>query len=225
MSECSSGDEIVVRSSLIGDYVETSSSSEDDGRMRTRSSKGKSTLRPKRVKTIPDAIAEGESAEHDPYTESPTLTRLKRKLSIQEHEHAPAAAGPSERLLSLTATPEPPSEDWPKLRSGRGRPPIVTKSRVVVANGNTPGGKHWKCTLGGLDCTHIVYNAKTREGQREIEEHYEMHGRVVEEAMETIGLETQKSEGYQVDNLLAKIEGMAKKWAESKPPPLRELGE
>jgi hypothetical protein len=75
----------------------------------------------------------------------------------------------------------------------------------------------------------VVANVRTREGKSEVERHYASHGKLMDEALQTIDLEMQRyggaRGGYNVDNLMGKIQKMSRKWQEGKPTPLKCLEE
>ncbi|KAI5843667.1 hypothetical protein BZA05DRAFT_410293 [Tricharina praecox] len=199
---------------------------------KTVSSKGRSILRPSRNE-IP---IEPPSPESYPVLDdaSPIETRLKRRCDSDTI----VVAGESRLKRQIMSSPSespPPTPDISEYRRG-GNLEMSKRSMKSTGQGTRNLGarlsmlsedSYWKCTLDGLRCSHVVPNAKTRDGRHAIEQHYAFHGRVMAEAMQTIDMETQTSSGggYRVDHLMDKIRMMSQKWEQSKPSPLKGLGE
>lgn len=175
-----------------------------------RSTKGRSILRPRRNE-IPL-----EPSSPDDILDSPIEKHLKRR---HEPNDTITVGGSSLKRQILSS---PPAES---RRSSR--PPELSRSKLQVRPPRILGDEpYWTCTLDMPRCKHVIANAKTREGRHAIELHYEFHGKIMSDAMETLGVETQAhGGGYQVDNLMRKIQEMSQRWEERKPTPLKGLGE
>ena len=196
---------------------------------KTVSAKGRSILRPSRNE-IP---IEPPSPESRQMLEdaSPIETRLKRRFDPDTI----FVAGSSQLKRQILSSPPKSQPLAPEisehLRGGSSKASMVSTGQGTRNLGAQPSilseNSYWKCTLDEPRCSHVVPNAKTRDGRHAIEQHYAFHGRVMAEAMQTIDMETQanSSDGYRVDHLMDKIRMMSQKWEQSKPSPLKGLGE
>lgn len=198
--------------------VDWSSSSSDNEQVRGRSSKGKSVLRPARTRddipieppsplelqddnsrsiTVERLIAPGAAPGLS------TRDRLKRRAT--ETDDSSQTEGRDSRFLKRLRSFEPSVSsssgdrsadeavkvNWPELKPGRGRPPMIV-SKLLSTSSNRSGG-HWVCTIDS--CGHEILDAGTRSGRRAIEEHYQMHEKIVKEAMAVIDVETHPGNG------------------------------
>jgi hypothetical protein len=173
---------------------------------KTVSTKGRSILRPRRNEVFlePESLRITEEA-------SPSDLRVKRRLDSD------VVANGSRLKRQVLASPSPPPI-----------PPLLVRERGRKSKPQPLGHSeqsYWRCTLDQPRCSHVVPNAKTRDGRHAIERHYESHGQVMEDARQIIEMEAQAAGGYQVDHLMEKIMMMSRKWEESKPSPLKGLGE
>ncbi|KAF8433839.1 hypothetical protein BGX38DRAFT_1275951 [Terfezia claveryi] len=216
---------------------ESSESELEDVKPIRRSAKGKSVLRP-RTSTIPLEAP-------TPVTSRSSTTKIDEDDEMMDFEldedrkpsnKRPAVsddndllATPAERLKkryrAIHAQPrrsqsrsETPSLDtkieWPALRPGTGKSPIEM-GYMPPTSSSRPGGS-WMCSVP--NCKYKLLEGDSVSGRALIEAHYESHARVMQDAMEIIGVETQAARGiYHVDNLLAKIEQMASVWAKHRP--------
>jgi len=198
---------------------------------KTVSTKGRSILRPRRsVIPLEPPSPENRLALDDT---SPIETRLKRRQGL---ESITVASGSRLKRQMLSS----PSESPPPSELQRSEPPrsISPVPRRPGKGGNKLNGRlsrkslkkednNWTCTLDGPRCTHVVANAKTRDGRHAIEQHYAFHGKIMADAMQTIDMEAQANPGggYHVGHLMKKIQEMSQKWEQSKPSPLKGLGE
>lgn len=109
----------------------------------------------------------------------------------------------------------------PSLRLGSSKPPISAIFPPAVRP-NRPGG-HWQCEISG--CNLSILDTDTAENLQLIEQHYAEHAKIIKQAIDVIGggeiLPDRPR--HHVDNLLAKIERMAKTWEISKQAPLTSL--
>ncbi|KAF8538112.1 hypothetical protein BDD12DRAFT_843759 [Trichophaea hybrida] len=196
---------------------------------KTVSTKGRSILRPRRS-VIPLEPPSPES-RLVPDDASPIETRLKRRQGLETITVASGSRLKRQMLSFPSESPppssmqysEPPRSESPvQQRNGKGvHKPNGRLSRKFMED-NT-----WTCTLDVPRCTHVVTNAKTRDGRHAIEQHYAFHGKIMADAMQTIDMEVQanSSGGYHVSHLMKKIQEMSQKWEQSKPSPLKGLGE
>ncbi|KAF8460480.1 hypothetical protein BDZ91DRAFT_738975 [Kalaharituber pfeilii] len=197
----------------------------------TRSSKGKSVLRP-RASDIPVEVpspltghSDGKVDEDEEMVdcdyEDDMIIPSKSRIKREAEEEGSTAERLTKRYRSLHAqarTSQSPSVEsrktWPELRPGTGKPPIKV-GHLPPTSSDRPGGV-WICSVP--NCKLKIFEADTLVGRRQVEAHYESHGRVMQDALDLIGSETQATRGmYHVDNLLAKIEEMANNWAEHRP--------
>jgi hypothetical protein len=179
-------------SDSFSDELATPSASDRSTRGKTVSTKGRSSLRPRRSEAPLDPA---------PEEASPSDLRVKRRLDPEAADGLPGSRLKRQVLVSPSPPPMPPP------------PP-----RKISQGEQT----HWRCTLDEHRCSHVVPNAKTRDGRHAIERHYESHGQVMQDARQIIEMEAGR---YQVDHLMEKIKMMSRKWEESKPSPLKGLGE
>jgi hypothetical protein len=208
------------RSNLVdeegGEIDGFSSSSDEGGPTHTRSSKGKSVLRPARPRNdIPIDPASPLEVQDDGPTGItvdrliapgvgpgiPTRDRLKRKGTDDiphtyngENRFIKRLRSTNQSVSSSSGNPsadEAAKVNWPELKPGRGRPPVIV-SRLLATSSNRAGG-HWICTID--NCGHEILDAGTRSGRRAIEEHYQTHEKIVKEAMAVINVETHPSNG------------------------------
>ncbi|KAI5811112.1 hypothetical protein DFH27DRAFT_531474 [Peziza echinospora] len=205
---------------------ESESESESETAEKPKSSKGKSVLRP-RASIIPlepssplqgrgptlDDLEDEEMPdmvlEDEP--ESSNATTSKRGAE----EDTNTAERLTKRMRSLQAQSSASLPDIQIDSPPTGKPPIKI-GKMPPTTSNRPGGL-WMCSLDG--CKHKVYKADTPEGILQVEQHYESHSLKMKDAMDTVARETENARGiYAVDHLLAKIEEMAKRWAERRPP-------
>lgn len=164
------------------------SDSEDNGPRKRQSSKGKSSLRPSLTMPSPEAPGGAESIDDSSSsTEDTSLALpLNRKRApddlISFNIGTPAAKHPrthTNSQLPISAAGISISD----LIVGRHRVPSSVTSPQTVGP-NRPGG-HWECEIDG--CKHSILDANEPENLKQIEEHYEDHGRIVEQAMKAIG--------------------------------------
>lgn len=102
----------------------------------------------------------------------------------------------------------------PILQPGTNRPPCsATSLETTCTNGLGDG---WECEISG--CNYNILDADTAESLQLIEKHYAEHAQLIKQAMDAIGGDVLPSRPHHVDNLLAKIEQMARKWAASSLP-------
>lgn len=163
------------------------SDSEDNGPRKRQSSKGKSSLRPSLTMPPPEAPGSTDDNNSNSSTEDTSLALpLNRKRApddlISFNIGTPAAKHPRTHTngqLPISAAGISVSD----LIVGRHRVPSSATSPQTVGP-NRPGG-HWECEIDG--CKHSILDANEPENLKQIEEHYEDHGRIVEQAMEAIG--------------------------------------
>lgn len=127
--------------------------------------------------------------------DSPAATALKRRL-------APELGGSALKRQLLSASPPAAAAALP---------------RFLFAGGGAEA--RWTCTLDAA-CAYEVGNPKTRDGRHAIEKHYEFHGKMMADAMQTLD-----REGADGGYLMRKIQAMNARLAERKPTPLKGLGE
>ena len=196
---------------------------------KTVSAKGRSALRPSRNE-IPIEPPSSDSLQM--HTDaSPIEIRLKRRY---DGDNVIVASGSQlkRRILCLSSE-SPLASDTNGYLSDAGakasKKPAKGQSAEKFTAGLSMVGEdlHWKCTLDGPRCGHVVPNAKTRGGQDAIEQHYASHGRIMAEAMQTIDMESQAGAGggYRINHLMDKIRTMSQKWEQSKPAPVEGLDE
>lgn len=169
----------------------------------------------KLVPRIPDSRSETDSITNTPaFIRSPPAPKGKSPARVPVLTSTPTLQKRvPDSSLPRTAK-RPRTRGVPTLLPGTGKPPL-SSTGVYSTRANRPGG-HWECEISG--CGHAVLDADTAENLRAIEEHYEEHAEVIRQAMDAIGGGTGlQGHGRHVDNLLAKLEAMAEKWAISKP--------
>ncbi|RPB25846.1 hypothetical protein L211DRAFT_847623 [Terfezia boudieri ATCC MYA-4762] len=198
---------------------ESSESEPEDVKPIRRSAKGKSVLRP-RTSTIP-LEAPTPLASCSPTTkfdEDDEMMDFKLEEDTKPSNKRPALsddndplATPAERLKkryrAIHAQPrrsqsrsETPSIDtkleWPALRPGTGKSPIEM-GYMPPTSSCRPGGP-WMCSVP--NCKYKLLEGDSVAGRALIEAHYESHARVMQDAMEIIGVETQAARGiYHVE--------------------------
>lgn len=124
-----------------------------------------------------------------------------------------AVAGSSVFSSSLSTLPLVAITN-PGLQPGTNKPPCsATSPEATRTNGPGDG---WECEISG--CNYNILDADTAESLQLIEKHYTEHAQLIKQAMDAIGGNVLPSRPHHVDNLLAKIEQMARKWAASSPP-------
>lgn len=171
------------------------SDSDDNSLQKRRSTKGKSSLRPSLTLAPPETPgrAGGNDSDTD---EIPSALPLNRKRApddlVSFNIEAPAAKQPRtcvNRQFSIS-----PPVSAAKATTAIRAPSSATSPQTVGPN--RPGG-HWECEIDG--CKHSILDANEPKNLMLIEEHYEGHGRVVEQAMEAIGGESLPNRpGYRV---------------------------
>lgn len=120
----------------------------------------------------------------------------------------------SSTFSSSLSTPSPAAITNPDLQPGTDKPPCSAVSPEATRT-NGPG-ESWECEISG--CNYAILDADTAESLQLIEKHYAEHAQLIKQAMGVIGGNILPSRPHHVDNLLAKIGQMAKKWAASNPP-------
>jgi hypothetical protein len=156
---------------------------EEDRRPQTRSSKGKSILRPRPGKVLPEPPASPPEDEDDFSNDSPIITRLKRKPDSN-------ILFPTNQKKPLSSIETSSNAPGPNGRSSQA-PPLYSSIREPEPLNFQPG-RQWRCP--GQECgTVLDVNPKTRDGRHAIEQHYEKHGKTAKEALQTIELEQQSS--------------------------------
>lgn len=234
---------------------ESSESELEDVKPVRRSAKGKSVLRP-RTSTIPLEVPSplADRSSTTKIDEDEEMMDFQLDEDIKRGNKRPAVtddddllATPGERLKkryraihaqprrsqSRSETPNlDPKLEWPALRPGTGKSPIEI-GHMPPTSSVRPGGS-WTCSVPS--CKYTLLEGDSVFGRALIEAHYESHARVMQDAMEIIGVETQAARGiYHVEwvdrlpirtfceltcldsNLLAKIEQMAGVWAKHRP--------
>lgn len=174
-----------IRMSVTPTY--SNSDSEDNGPRKRQSSKGKSSLRPSRTMPPPEAPGSIDDNSSNSSIEDTSLALpLNRKRApddlISFNIGTPAAKYPRTHTngqLPISAAGISVSD----LIVGRHRVPSSATSPQTVGP-NRPGG-HWECEIDG--CKHSILDANEPDNLKQIEEHYEGHGRIVEQAMKAIG--------------------------------------
>lgn len=210
------------------DDAEESSSSESEPEEQNpqnrRSTKGKSVLRPKTSTIIPErssplsarALTRTDNGEDMPdldlFPDSDETNKHARKrtaattdLGIDSDD---PVTTPAERLKkryrAIHAQPRPRSEtpvpdpavDWPPFLNGTGKPPIDI-GHMPPTTSSRPGGA-WMCSVP--NCEYRLLDADSADGRTLIEAHYGTHARVMQDAMEIIGMEKQAARGiYHVE--------------------------
>jgi len=182
-----------------------------------RSAKGKSVLRP-RTSTIPLEVP-------SPLAGRSSTTKIEENEEMMDFEldedtkpsnKRPAdeddvLATPAERLKkryraihaqprrsqSLSETPSlDPKLEWPALLPGTGKSPIEI-GHMPPTSSSRPGGA-WVCSVP--NCKYKLLEGDSVSGRALIEAHYESHARVMQNAMDIIGIETQAARGiYHVE--------------------------
>lgn len=124
-----------------------------------------------------------------------------------------AVAGSSAFSSSLSTLPLVTITN-PGLQPGTNKPPCsATSPEATRTNGPGDG---WECEISG--CNYNILDADTAESLQLIEKHYAEHAQLIKQAMDAIGGNVLPSRPHHVDNLLARIGQMARKWAASNPP-------
>ena len=197
---------------------ESSESEPEDVKPLRRSAKGKSVLRP-RTSTIPlevpsplaghsfTNIDEDEEMVDFELDEGTKASNKRPAVSDDDGILATPAERLQKRYRAIQAQPrrsqsrsETPSLDpkleWPALRPGTGKSPIEM-GYMPPTTGSRPGGL-WTCSVP--NCKYKLLEGDSVAGRALIEEHYESHARVMQDAMEIIGVETQAARGiYHVE--------------------------
>jgi len=198
---------------------ESSESEPEDVKPVRRSSKGKSVLRP-RTSTIPLEVpsplagrssttkVDEDDEMMDFELDEDTKPSNKRHAASDDDDHL---ATPAERLKkryraihaqprrsqSRSETPSlDPKLEWPALRPGTGKSPIEM-GYMPPTSSPRPGGP-WTCSVP--NCKYKLLEGDSVSGRALIEAHYESHARVMQDAMEIIGVETHAARGmYHVE--------------------------
>lgn len=191
--------------------------------------KGKSPARvPVRLQ-VPDSEDVDDSDPED----APAVVALNQKRVLDDllspRSGVPTAKRPRTRTATTTATAS--SSDSSSslstlpltstdLQPGTNKPPcFATDPQATRTNS---AGDRWECEISG--CSHIIIDADSTESLQLIEKHYSEHAKVIKQAMDAIdGGKVLPSRPRHVNNLLAKIEQMARKWAVSSPAPLTPM--
>ena len=211
----------------MGDAEESSSSEselEEQNPQNRRSTKGKSVLRPKTSTTLPErssplsarALTRIDNDEDMPdldlFPDSDETNKHTRKRTAATTDHGldsdDPITTPAERLKkryrAIHAQPRPRSEtpipdlptDWPPFLHGTGKPPIDI-GHMPPTTSSRPGGA-WVCSVP--NCRYRLLDGDSADGRTLIEAHYESHARVMQDAMEIIGMEKQAARGiYHVE--------------------------
>lgn len=171
------------------------SDSEDDGPGKWPSSKGKSSLRPSLALVPPESPGGTENIDDKDFSagddNASSALPLNRKRAPDDRVPfdiaAPAVKQPrtcADGQFSVSSSSISISTTIASgIEASRHRFPSFVSSPQMVGP-NRPDG-HWECEIDG--CKHNIPNADAPENLKQIEEHYEDHGRVVEQAMEAIG--------------------------------------
>lgn len=171
------------------------SDSEDDGPGKWPSSKGKSSLRPSLALVPPESPGETKNTDDKDFSagddNAPSALPLNRKRAPDDRVSfnigAPAVKQPRTCANGQFSVSSSSTSISTTIASGVEAsrhifPSFVSSPQTVGPN--WPDG-HWECEIDG--CKHNILNADAPENLKQIEEHYEEHGRVVEQAMEAIG--------------------------------------
>lgn len=183
---------LIIRTPMTPTYGD--SGSEDNSPQKRQSAKGKSSsLRPSITLAL-EPLRGAESTDNDDSTDDSTddtslVLPLSRKRAPDNlaslNIGTPAAKHPrthADGKLSISATAVSARTTTSDIIIGRHRVPSSPTSPQTVGP-NRPGG-HWECEIDG--CKHSILDANEPESLKRIEEHYESHGRIVEQAMEAI---------------------------------------
>lgn len=184
--------------------------------------KGKSPTRvPVRLQT-PGSETAGENDPED----TPAVVALNQKRVLDDllspRSGFPTAKRPRTRTTTTSSFDSSSSQSTLSLTStglqpGTNKPPCFATGPQATRTNSA--GDLWECEISG--CNHTIIDADSAESLQLIEEHYSEHAKVIKQAMDAIdGGKVLPSRPRHVNNLLAKIEQMARKWAVSSPAPL-----
>lgn len=170
-----------------------------------------------------------DTADDNDLEDTPAVVALNQKRVLDDllspRSGVPTAKRPRTRTVatgsfdSSSSLSTPPSTDT-GLQPGTNKPPcFATDPQATRTN---RAGDRWECEISG--CNHTITDADSAESLQLIEKHYSEHAKVIKQAMDAIdGGKVLSSRPRHVNNLLAKIEQMARKWAVSSPAPLTPM--
>lgn len=166
-----------------------------------------------------------EAAEDNDLEDTPAVVALNQKRVLDDlispRNGVPAAKRARTRAaVSDSFDPSLTTIANTDLRPGTNKAPCsATDPQATRTNGPED---RWECEIS--TCSHTILDADTAESLQLIEKHYAEHAKVIKNAMDAIdGGKILPSRPHHVNNLLAKIEQMARKWAVSNPTPLTPL--
>lgn len=193
--------------------------------------KGKSPARvPVRLQVASSSKTIDDNDPEDALEDTPAVLALNQKRVLDDlfspHSGVPSAKRPRTTAVAGLSTDSSTLSALSSTTTNSGLPPGTdrvpcTATDPQATRTNRPGD-HWECEISG--CSHTVLDADTAESLQLIEKHYAEHAKVIKKAMDAIdGAKVLPSRPHHVNNLLAKIEQMARKWAVSNPTPLSPL--
>lgn len=195
--------------------------------------KGKSPARvPVRLQAPSSSETIDENDLGDTLEDTPAAAALRQKRVLDDllspRNGIPTAKRPRIRTAVSGSSVSPSSLSILPLMSvansglqlGIYQPPYSATSPETTRTNRS--GDRWECEISG--CNHTIPDADTAESLQLIEKHYAEHAQVIKKAMDAIdGGNILPSRPHHVNNLLAKIELMARKWAVSSPRSLTPL--